>query len=335
VKPVERSGVVETEDQRQDRALRPRLLAEFVGQERVVANLAVAISAARSRDEALDHLLFSGLPGLGKTTLAHLVAAEAQVGITATSGPVLERAGDLAGVLTNLGRRDILFVDEIHRLSPTVEEYLYSAMEDYCLDIVIDSGPNARSVKIPLEPFTLIGATTREGLLTRPLRDRFGILEKLDLYSVEELVAVLDRSARLLGVDLGDGSAEEIARRSRGTPRVANRYLRRVRDLAQVRGISRVEQGLTAEALDRLGVDASGLQLTDRKILEALVRNGGPVGLKTIGIAAGEEPDTIEEVYEPFLVRQGFLVRTPRGRIATEAAFALLGLPPPPLDPNP
>ncbi len=325
MQPFDQSPVPVSDDVELDQTLRPRRFKDFVGQERVVANLEVSIRAAKERQEALDHVLFSGLPGLGKTTLAHLVAAELGVGVKATSGPVLDRAGDLAGVLTNLKHGEVLFVDEIHRLGPKVEEYLYSAMEDFCIDIVIDQGPNARSVRLPLEPFTLVGATTREGLLTRPLRERFGILEKLDRYPPGDLELILARSAKILGLDLAPGTTGEIARRSRGTPRVANRFLRRVRDVSQIAGEKRVYPALTIEAMEMLGVDERGLQATDRKILETLVRNGGgPVGLKTLGIAAGEEPDTIEEVYEPFLMQEGFLQRTPRGRVATEAAFELV-----------
>jgi len=318
------------EDPAADHSLRPTRFAEFVGQRRSAANLAVYIEAAKLRGEPLDHILFSGLPGLGKTTLAHLIAREIGAEIRVTSGPALDRAADLAGILTNLRRGDVLFVDEIHRLAAPVEEYLYSAMEDFTLDIVIDQGPNARSIRLPLERFTLVAATTREGLLTPPLRSRFGVHERLELYPVEDLVAILERSARLLEVDLGRGAAEVIASRSRGTPRIANRFLRRVRDFALVDGAKSVGPEDANAALARLGVDSNGLETLDRKIIEFVARlGGGPVGLKTIAVAVGEEPDTIEDVYEPYLIQRGYLVKSPRGRSVTAAACAALGLEPP------
>jgi Holliday junction DNA helicase RuvB len=318
------------EDPLVEQSLRPTRFAEFVGQKRSTANLEVYIEAARRRGEPLDHILFSGQPGLGKTTLAHLIAREMGADIRVTSGPALDRAADLAGILTNLRRGDVLFVDEIHRLAAPVEEYLYSAMEDFTLDIVIDQGPNARSIRLPLERFTLVAATTREGLLTPPLRSRFGVHERLEPYPVTDLVAILERSARLLGVEIDDGAASVIASRSRGTPRIANRFLRRVRDFAQVDGSARVTRQAADAALARLGVDGNGLESLDRKILEFLASvGGGPVGLKTVSVAVGEEPDTIEDVYEPFLIQRGYLVKSPRGRSVTEAGCAAVRKPHP------
>ncbi len=318
------------EDPAADQSLRPGRFAEFVGQVRTVGNLAVYIEAARRREEPLDHILFSGLPGLGKTTLAHLVAREIGAEIRVSSGPALDRAADLAGILTNLRRGEVLFIDEIHRIPAAVEEYLYSAMEDFTLDIVIDQGPNARSIRLPLERFTLVAATTREGLLSSPLRSRFGVHERLDLYPVADLVRILERAARLLDVKLEPDAALAIAGRSRGTPRIANRFLRRVRDFAVVRGSPAVTRLVAEEGLERLGVDANGLEILDRRILESIARlGGGPVGVKTISVAVGEETDTIEDVYEPYLVQRGFLAKSPRGRSVTTAGYLAVGLEPP------
>ncbi|MBI4881719.1 MAG: Holliday junction branch migration DNA helicase RuvB [Planctomycetes bacterium] len=309
-----------------DGALRPRTLDEFIGQERVRRNLRVAIQAAAKRGEPLEHLLLSGLPGLGKTTLSHIVAAELGVDLRVTSGPALERTGDLVGLLTNLKRGDILFIDEVHRLPRILEEYLYSAMEDMAIDIVIDQGPAARSVRLNLERFTLIGATTREGLLTAPFRARFGLLEKLDLYPEEDLRQVLLRSAELLRVTLDGQAIALIASRARGTPRVANRLLRRVRDLGEVRSATLLTAELARECLGHLGIDDAGLEQTDRKILSCLARHGGgPVGIKTIAAAVGETEDTLETVYEPYLLMLGFLMRTPRGRVLAEAGRQHIG----------
>ena len=323
------NGAPQEEDAALDN-LRPARLDEFVGQEEAKANLKVFIQAARQRGEALDHVLLHGHPGLGKTTLAQILASELDVNITATSGPVLERAGDLAAILTNLGPRDVLFVDEIHRLNYVVEETLYPAMEDFHLDLVIGQGPSARTVKLDLEPFTLVGATTRAGLLTPPLRDRFGVQVRVDMYSVEELARIVARSARILGLNIDPEGALEIARRSRATPRVANRLLKRVRDFAQVEADGQVTRRLADYALKRLGVDQHGLDRLDRDLLGAIIRkfDGGPVGLSNLSAAVSEEAHTIEEVYEPFLIQQGFIKRTPAGRVATSRAFEHLGLKP-------
>lgn len=308
--------------------LRPQRFADFSGQQKNVENLKVFVKAAKMRDEALDHVLLHGPPGLGKTTLSHIISNELNVGIRTTSGPVLEKPGDLAGLLTNLEQKDVLFIDEIHRLSPVIEEYLYSAMEDYTIDIVIDKGPNARSIQLKLNPFTLIGATTRSGLLTSPLRARFGIKSLLEYYDYKVLTKIINRSAGILSVDIEQKAAEEIARRSRGTPRIANALLRRVRDFAQVKGDGNIDLEITKFALNALNIDTKGLDEMDNKILTTIIQKfkGGPVGLSTIATAVGEEAGTIEEVYEPFLIMQGFLKRTPRGRAATELAFKHLNI---------
>ncbi len=311
-----------------DRALRPRRLEDYIGQPKVKAQLAIFIGAARQRGEPLDHVLIFGPPGLGKTTLAHIIAQEMGVGFRHTAGPVLERPGDLAAILTNLEPGDVLFVDEIHRLSPVVEEILYPAMEDYQLDIVIGEGPAARSIKIDLPPFTLVGATTRAGLLTSPLRDRFGIVHRLEFYAPEDLARIVERSAGLLGVAAEPGGAWEIARRARGTPRIANRLLRRVRDFAQVRAGGVITEGVAREALDMLEVDGEGLDVMDRRLLLAILERfqGGPVGIESLAAALGEEKGTIEEVIEPYLIQEGFIQRTPRGRMATPKAWRHFGL---------
>ncbi|MAV80354.1 MAG: Holliday junction branch migration DNA helicase RuvB [Flavobacteriaceae bacterium] len=310
-----------------DRALRPESFDDFAGQESLLENLKVFVSAANKRDEALDHTLFHGPPGLGKTTLAYILATELAVGIKMTSGPVLDKPGDLAGLLTNLQTRDILFIDEIHRLSPIVEEYLYSAMEDYKIDIMIETGPNARTVQIKLNPFTLVGATTRSGLLTAPMRARFGITSRLEYYNSELLSTILERSANILNVSISSQAAIEIAGRSRGTPRIANGLLRRVRDFAQIKGNGKIDIEITKYGLNALNVDTHGLDEMDNKILTTLIDKfkGGPVGITTLATAVSENGETIEEVYEPFLIQEGFMVRTPRGREVTAKAYKHLG----------
>ncbi len=311
-----------------DRTIRPRKLADYVGQKPIQEQLDIFISAARARKEALDHVLLFGSPGLGKTTLAHIVAAEMDVNLRQTSGPVLERPGDLAALLTNLEPRDVLFIDEIHRLSPIVEEVLYPAMEDYQLDIMIGEGPAARSIQLSLPPFTLIGATTRAGLLTSPLRDRFGIVQRLEFYSAEELTCIVQRSAQILEVTIEPMGAAELGKRSRGTPRIANRLLRRVRDYAQVKADGQISIDIARQALDLLKVDECGFDNLDRRFLLLIIEKfaGGPVGLDTLAAALGEERSTIEDVLEPFLIQQGFIMRTPRGRIATQHAYRHFGL---------
>ena len=311
-----------------DESVRPRSLDDFIGQDELRANLRVYLDAARERGKALDHTLFYGNPGLGKTTLAQIMASELGVNLVCTSGPVLERSGDLAAILTNLGRHDILFVDEIHRMPIAVEEVLYPAMEDFKLDLVIGQGPAARTVKIDLEPFTLVGATTRMGLISSPLRDRFGIVARLEYYSPTDLARVVRRTARILGVEVTPDGAEEIGRRSRGTPRIANRLLRRVRDFALIRGNGQVTGGAASAALKRMDVDEHGLDQMDRKLLEVLITHydGGPVGIKTLAVACSEEVRTIEDIYEPYLIQCGFLKRTPRGRMATARAYKHLKL---------
>ncbi len=316
-----------TDDTTFEDSLRPGSFGDFVGQPKTITNLTIAIKAARKRKEALDHILFSGLPGLGKTTLARIIAFEMKATFHVTSGPILKRPGDLAGMLTKLEQGDVLFIDEIHRILPDVEEYLYTAMEDYFISINVDSGPTGRTINLPLKRFTLVGATTREGLLSEPFRARFGILEKLETYPPADLMTILYRSAKILGVSIEDKAADLLSGRARGTPRIANRYLRRVRDLAQVKGNGKIDLPIAGEALKMLGVDDAGLDAMDRKILNTLIQNaGGPVGLKTIAVAVGEQEDTIEEVYEPYLIQQNFLQRTSRGRKATEKAYKHLGL---------
>lgn len=325
-----RTSIVNPEraEEELDASLRPSSFDEFTGQRKIVDNLKIFIEAARKRGEALDHVLLTGPPGLGKTTLSYIIAQEMGAEIKTTSGPVLEKPGDLAGLLTNLNEGDILFIDEIHRLSPVVEEYLYSAMEDFRLDIMIDSGPSARSIQLALPRFTLIGATTRQGLLTAPLRSRFGVVNRLDYYDPADLERVITRSAGILGAPIEPAGAAELARRSRGTPRIANRLLRRTRDFAEVKGTGIISVGIARIALEALEVDEYGLDEMDKRILLAMLEkfNGGPVGISTIAVAVGEEPGTLEEVYEPFLIQQGFLQRTPRGRIATPMAYRHFGI---------
>ena len=319
-----------------ERALRPKMLDDYVGQVKVREQLEIFINAAKKRGEALDHVLLFGPPGLGKTTLSHIVAQELGVNLRQTSGPVLEKPKDLAALLTNLEANDVLFIDEIHRLSPVVEEILYPALEDYQIDIMIGEGPSARSIKLDLQPFTLVGATTRAGMLTNPLRDRFGIVARLEFYTPQELEKIVIRSAGLLQVPIDAAGAIELARRSRGTPRIANRLLRRVRDFAEVKGTGSITQDIAAQALAMLDVDPQGFDVMDRKLLEALIHrfDGGPVGLDNIAASIGEEPGTIEDVIEPYLIQQGYLQRTPRGRMATAAAWRHLGLAAPTLNKN-
>ena len=310
-----------------EKSLRPSQFDEFIGQKELVDNLKLYIEASNGRGDALDHVLLFGPPGLGKTTLANIIAKELNVNIKHASGPVIERAGDLAGMITNLGHRDVFFIDEIHRLSSVVEEYLYSAMEDFTIDIMIDKGPSARSVQLNIEPFTLIGATTRLGNLTSPLRDRFGVVLRVDYYEAEDLFHIINRSANILEVNIDDEGAMELAKRSRGTPRIANRILRRSRDFAQVKAEGSIDIRVAKGSLEKLGIDEIGLDDMDRKILDTLIEKftGGPVGVKSLAVAVGEDSATIEDVYEPFLIKEGFLQRTPRGRVAQESAFKLLG----------
>jgi Holliday junction DNA helicase RuvB len=328
---VEREGDLSpkaaSDEERLETSLRPRTFVEYVGQTAVVDKLKIYVKAAKARGDALDHCLFSGPPGLGKTSLAHIIAAELKVDLHVTSGPALEKKGDLAGLLTNLKARDVLFIDEIHRLSAAIEEYLYPAMEDFRLDVTIDTGPAARAMKIELPPFTLIGATTRTGLLTSPLRDRFQIQERLEYYEPKHLEQIVSRSAQILSVPIEPEGCAEISRRARGTPRIANRLLRRIRDFAEVEGQGKVTRALADKALERLGVDPKGLDQMDRRILLTVIEkfSGGPVGVETIAAAVGEERDTLEDVYEPFLIQEGLLQRTPRGRAATARAYEYFG----------
>ena len=325
------TGVPGDEEAQYEAGLRPRSLAEYIGQDRIRDNLQVSIAAARGRREALDHVLLYGPPGLGKTTLAYVIGAEMGVPVKATAGPIIEKPGDLAGMLTDLQAHEVLFIDEIHRLPPAIEEILYPAMEDYELDVMIGQGPGAKSVKVSLQKFTLVGATTRAGLLTSPLRARFGIVHRLDFYNEGDIVEIVRRSARILGVPIDDDAAREIGRRSRGTPRIANRLLRRVRDFAQVRADGRISAGVARDGLALLEVDERGFDEVDRKLLRTIIDKfgGGPVGVNSLAAAIHEEKDAIEDIYEPFLIQAGFLDRTPRGRVATASAYEYFGLTPP------
>ena len=316
------------EEKNFDKQIRPNLFDDFIGQSSIVKSLKTYITAAKQREEALDHILLYGPPGLGKTTLSNIIATELEKGFLSTSGPVISIPGDLSGMLTNLQDRDVFFIDEIHRLNSIVEEYLYSAMEDFTIDIIIDKGPSARSVQLNIDPFTLIGATTRLGNLTSPLRDRFGVVLRVDYYNSEDLFHIINRSASILGVEINDDGAMELARRSRGTPRIANRILRRSRDFAQIKASGKIDLELAEYALHKLGIDKIGLDLMDRKILEIIIDkfSGGPVGLKSLSVAIGEDISTIEEVYEPFLIKEGLIMRTPRGRVAQRKAYKLLGI---------
>ena len=311
-----------------EKSLRPSKFDEFIGQNELVDNLKLYIEAANKRGESLDHVLLFGPPGLGKTTLANIIAKELDANIKHASGPVVDKAGDLAGMITNLEHRDVFFIDEIHRLNSVVEEYLYSAMEDFSIDIIIDKGPSARSIQLSIEPFTLIGATTRLGSLTSPLRDRFGVVLRVDYYDSKDLFHIINRSASILGVEINDDGAMELAKRSRGTPRIANRILRRSRDFAQIKASGKIDLKLAEYALQKLGIDKIGLDVMDRKILEIIIDkfSGGPVGLKSLSVAIGEDISTIEEVYEPFLIKEGLIMRTPRGRVAQRRAYKLLGI---------
>ncbi len=317
-----------SDEHSQENSIRPQNFDEYIGQTRIIDNLKVFIQAAKKRQDVLDHCLFWSPPGLGKTTLAHIVANELGVDIYPTSGPAIDRKGDLAGILTNLKRGDVLFIDEIHRLNPTIEENLYPAMEDFTFDIIIGEGPHAKNIKLPLQPFSLIGATTRTGMLTSPLRDRFGILSQLDYYTPDDLVCILTRSARILDIRIDEDAAWELARRSRGTPRITNRLLRRVRDFADVAGSDVITLDLARSSLTKLDIDTVGLDITDQRILQCIIEtfNGGPVGLNTLSAALSVEKDSLEDVYEPYLIQQGFLQRTPKGRIATERAFRHMGV---------
>jgi Holliday junction DNA helicase RuvB len=321
--------VLTEQDREYEKRLRPLIFSDFRGQNKTVENLKIFVQAAKQRNEALDHVLLHGPPGLGKTTLAHIISSEMQVNLKVTSGPVLDKPGDLAGILTGLEESDVLFIDEIHRLSPVVEEYLYSAMEDYRIDLMIDKGPSARSIQLSLNPFTLIGATTRSGLLTSPLRARFGIKFLLEYYDADVLKKIISRSAKILEVDIDEMAAGELATRSRGTPRIANSLLRRVRDFAQVKGSGRIDLDITKYSLEAMNIDRHGLDEMDNKILSTIIEKfkGGPVGITTIATAVGEDGGTIEEVYEPFLIKEGYIKRTPRGRQVTELAFRHLGKP--------